>query len=105
MENWIWLLILQRIIDSTCPFTSKVGAVLNVITLIAVLMFCILCFFYAPEWWYGLVATGIFLFGSLLIPKINPNDAGPVFRIYSGIASHLSPIIVLLMYLFLLDVI
>lgn len=105
MENWIWLLIIQTIIRSTCPFTSKVGAIFSVITLIAIPVFCILCFFYAPEWWYGLVSIGILLFGTLLIPRINPDDTGTVFRIYSGIASHLSPIIVLLMYLDLFEVI
>ncbi len=105
MELWIWMLIVNRIIAATCPFTSKIGSILSIVNFIAVPVFCILCFFYATSWWYGLVAWAIYLFTVLFIPKINPNETGVLFRIYSGIFSHLNILIVVLMYLSLFKVI
>lgn len=105
METWIWMLIAYRIIALTTPFTSKIGALLGMVTTIAVPIFCVLCFFFATKWWYGLVALGIYLFGTLFTPRINPDDMGKAARIYSGIFSHVTPIIVILMYLSLFGVI
>lgn len=105
MELWIWMLIANRIIAATCPFTSKIGAIFGIVKLIAVPIFCILCFFYATYWWYGLVAWAIYIFTVLLIPKINPNEAGELFRTYSGIFSHIDILIVVLMYLSLFKII
>lgn len=105
MELWIWMLIANRIIATTCPHTSKIGAILGTVTSIAVPIFCILCFFIAPSWLYGLAALAIYLFTALLIPKINPNNTNRLFLLYSVIFSHINIIIVLLMYLSLFKVI
>lgn len=105
METWIWLLIAYCIIASTTPFTSKFGSLLGMANIVAVPVFCLLSFFFAPEWWYGLIAFGIFLFGPLLIPRIDPDETGSAFRIYSGIFSHISPVLVVLMYLSLFNII
>lgn len=105
METWIWLLILYRIIASTTPYTSKVGSFLGVVSLIGGLVFCVLCFFFAPEWWYGLVAFGIYFAVALFIPKIDPYRMSSIALIYSAIFSHTTLIIVLLMYLSLFGVI
>lgn len=105
METWIWLLIAYRIIASTTPFTSKIGTLFGMVNTIAVPIFCLLCFFFAANWWYGLVALGIYMLGPLFIPKINPDNMGTTARIYSGIFSHTTPIFVVLMYLALFGVI
>jgi len=105
METWIWLLIAYSIISNTTPYTSKIGALFEMLTIIAVPIFCLLCFFFADEWWYGLIALGIYLLGILVFPKINPDNMGTAARVYSGIFSHIAPIIVVLMYLSLFEVI
>lgn len=105
METWIWMLIVYRIFASTSPFTSKIGAILGWITAVAVPIFCILCFFFAGAWWYGLVAWGIYFLGTLLIPKIDADNAGTALCMYSAVVSHLQPVIVLLMYLSLFKII
>ena len=105
METWIWLLIAYSIIVSTTPYTSKIGSFLGVVCAIAVPIFCFLCFFFAPKWWYGLVTLGIFFGVPLLTPRIDPNTMGNLSRIYSGIFSHILPVLVVLMYLSLFGII
>lgn len=105
MELWIWLFIAYKIIGATCPFTSKIGSVLNFFAMIASYIFMILVFFFAPCWWYGLVLVAITLVTLFVIPKINPGNCGPAMYIYSGLFSHLSPILVIFMYLSLFGII
>lgn len=104
MTLWIWLFIAYKIIGSTCPFTSKIGSVLNFLSMIASYIFMILVFFFAPHWWYGLILIGISLIILFIIPRIDPNECGSKMRIYSGIFSHLSPVLVILMYLSLFGI-
>lgn len=105
MELWIWLFIAYKIIGATCPFTSKIGSVLIFLSMIASYIFMILVFFFAPHWWYGLVLIAITLITLFAIPKINPSNCGSLMYFYSGIFSHLSPILVILMYLSLFGII
>lgn len=105
LESWIWLCFIYNVIGSTCPYTSKIGSVLGFLSLIAGIVFTVLCFFVAPSWIYGFFPIGISLIVTMLTPKIDVNNIGPIFKIYSGIFSHLLPIIMILMYLSLFDVI
>lgn len=105
METWIWLLLLDRIIAGTCPFTSKIGSVLNLITAVAVPVFCLLCFFFAQQWWYGLIALGLYFLVPIFIPKIDGHNVSNAYRVYSGIFSHANILVVILMYLSLFEVI
>lgn len=105
MENWIWILLVERIISSTCPFTSKIGSALNLITSIAVPIFCLLCFFISTHWWYGLIAFGEYLIIPLLTLRVSRNTTNLYLRIYSGIFSHLNILVVILMYLSLFRII
>ncbi len=99
MYLWIWLYLANKLIGATCPFTSKLGGILNMLSMIAKFVFIILAFIFAPHWWYGLILLGISAFVPLLVPKINPESCGHAMHIYSGIFSHISPILVVLMYL------
>ena len=108
METWIWLLMVERFFSSTCPFTSKIGSTFGLITVPAVIVFCVLCFFFAERGWiYGVIAFAIYFLVPLFIPKIDTNEAmySKAFCIYSGIFSHLTLPIVVLMYLSLFKVI
>ncbi len=99
MYLWLWLYIANKLIGATCPFTYKFGALLNILSMVASYVFIILAFIFAPHWWYGLILIGVTIAIPLFMPKINPDDCGTVMLIYSGIFSHLSPILVILMYL------
>lgn len=99
METWFWLFVAYEFIGATCPFTSKVGGFLSWIAMIASYIFIVLAFFYAPHWWHGLLLVAVMFFVPLLTPRINPNNCGDTFKVVSGVLTHLSPILVLLMYL------
>lgn len=101
---WLWLLIGDRILSSLTPFTSKFGAIVNTIAMIAEMVFCVLCFFFAPVWWYGLVAAAIYFCVPALVPKINPSNLSKLYINISGTVSFLHPVLVALMYLSLFNV-
>lgn len=105
MKLWILLFIVYKIIGATCPFTSKIGSLLNFLAMIAAYVFMILVFFFAPFWWYGLILIGISLILLFVIPRIDPSECGALMHLYSGLFSHLSPILVILMYLSLFGII
>ena len=104
MEIWIWLFVAYRIISSTTPLTSKVGALLGMVNMVAVPVFCVLCFVCVSAWWYGLIALGIYLLVPMLVPRIDPDETGSIFRAYSMIFSHVSTILVVFMYLSLFGI-
>lgn len=105
METWIWLFIANRILASLCPYTSKIGAYIGWVALVAVLVFIVLTFFFAGKWWYGLISLAIYFGIPLLMPKINPVSMSDNGRIISGIGSTINYVIVALMYLSLFKVI
>lgn len=92
------LLAVKAILAATCPFTSKIGGLLNLLAMIADTVFVILLAFFAPHWWYAIVAAVIYFVITMLIPKVTTDDYGSVARFYSAIGSHLSPILTLFMY-------
>lgn len=93
------LLAVKAILSVTCPFTSTIGGLLNFLTMIADTVFVILLAFFAPHWWYALVAVSIYFVITMLIPKVNPNNYGSIARVYSAIGSHLSPFLTIFMYI------
>ena len=105
MELWLILLVINRVLASLCPFTTKIGSVISMLTFVASLVFIVLVFFFAPHWWYGLIAVAIFLVVPHLLPRINPDAMSENARILSGIGSTVNNIIVVLMYLALFHVI
>lgn len=104
MEAYLWLFVAYKIIGATCPFTSKAGSILSLAAMIASFIFIVLSFFFASHWWHGLLLIAILLIVPLLTPKINPNDCGHTYKVVSGVMSHLSPVLVLLMYLSLFGI-
>lgn len=106
MELYIWLYIVDKIIGTTCPFTSKFpGVPLTWLSMIASWVFIALTFFFANHWYHGIILLLIEWLLPLLIPKTDPNSGGIGLWIYSMIFSHLSPVLVILMYLSLFNVI
>ncbi len=105
MEIWIWLLLISTIVGSTCPYTTPIGAILGAVTVIAKPIFCILCFFFAPAWWYGLIALSIQYLLPAIIAPIDIVSTGKLFTIYSFVFSHLNIVFVVLMYLSLFGII
>ena len=99
METWLVLFIINRVLASLCPFTTKLGNVISTITFVATLVFMVLVFFFAPHWWYGLIVVGLFLLVPHLMPRINPETLNENARIISGIGSTVNNIVVVLMYL------
>ncbi len=104
METWMILFVVSGILSSTCPFTSRIGALFGSVTVIAKPIFVVLSFFFSPVWWYGLIAASIYLFIPLLIPKVDPLEYGKAARVYSSIGSHANIVIVILMFLNLFGV-
>lgn len=72
--------------------------------MIAEITFCVLCFFFAPAWWYGLIAIAIYLLAPVLVPKIDPDNLSKLYIGFSGTVSFLHPVLVALMYLSLFNV-
>lgn len=105
MATWIWLFIVNRVLASLCPFTSKAGAFLGWIEVVAEIVFVALTFFFADKWWYGLIALAIYFLVPVLMPRIDPNNMGTNQRILSGIGATINCVIVVLMYLSLFNVI
>lgn len=104
MKTWLILFIVCEFISATAPITSKVvGQALGLVSVIAKFVFMALVFFFAPHWWYGLITLGIFFLLPMFV-QVNPNavQRNPIASIYSIIASHLQPIVIVLMYYFLL---
>ena len=104
MTTIIVLFVIDRILAATCPLTSKVGAFLGVFNMIATIVLIVLSFFFAPQWWYGLVFAALYLLIPMLTPRIDAGGLGTFGRLYSSIGSHLSPIITVIMYLLLFGV-
>lgn len=99
METWLVLFVINRVLASLCPFTTKIGSVISSLAFVATLVFMVLVFFFAPHWWYGLIVVGLFLLVPHLMPRINPEALSENARIISGIGSTVNNIIVVLMYL------
>lgn len=102
---WIWLLVGDRVLSALTPFTSKFGATINLLSMIAEIAFCIICFFYASAWWYGLIALAVYFFMPVFVPKLNPDNLSDRYIAISGTLSFLHPVLVVLMYLSLFNVI
>ena len=94
----------NRVLVGLCPFTSKLGGVLSWIAILAELVLIVLAFFFALHWWYGLIMAGLYLVIPLLLPRINPESLSDKAKLWSGIVSHVSIVIVVLMYLVLFGV-
>ena len=105
METWLVLFVINRVLASLCPFTTKIGSVISSLAFVATLAFIVLTFFFAPHWWYGLIVLAVFLIVPLLLPRIDPEGMSENARIMSGIGSTVNNIIVVLMYLALFHVI
>jgi hypothetical protein len=105
MESWIAYFVINRVLTCLCPYTSKIGGVISIPCLVATFVFIVLTFFFAPLWWYGIIAIAIYLFIPVLIPKIDPNAMGPTSRMLSGVGSIIAEALVVLMYLSLFKVI
>jgi len=99
MESWIYLFIIERVLASTCPFTIKVvGQILGLVSMIATIVFVLLTFFFAPKWWYGLIACAIYFITPMLTPRIDPTSKSVSLWWYSMIGSFLNPVLIVLMY-------
>ena len=71
MRIIVYLFIAIRIIAATCPYTIKgIGPVLGIVSMVAEIAFIALAFFYAPEWWYGIIALAIYFVIPLFVPKV-----------------------------------
>ena len=46
------LIAIRAVINSLCPFTSKLGSVLGILDIVAFYVFVIIAFFVAPHWWH-----------------------------------------------------
>ena len=104
--TWMWLLAIKQFLSLTCPYTSNIGNVLNLLSLVGSVVFFVLVPFFAPHWWYLLIAIGIYLVAMLISPRIDPNAPhNDAFRAYSITGSFVEPVIVVLMYLSLFGVI
>lgn len=103
MKLWIILFVINRILSSTCPYTSKIGKDIGIISVIVTLLFIPLSFIFAQKWWYGLIAMGIYFIFPLFIPKIQPYITKTGWW-YSMIGSHVNIIILIFMYLSLFNI-
>lgn len=61
------LYAVSEILAATCPFTSKIGSLLGVLVMFARYAFVILCFIFAPHWWYGFIPIGITILSWIVI--------------------------------------
>ena len=106
METWIYLFIVKQILAATCPYTIKgIGQFLGLVSMVATIVFVVLTFFFAKEWWYGLIACAIYFLIPMFLPKVNPYSTNKAFILYSNIGSLAGIIIIVLMYLSLFSII
>lgn len=105
MESWIIFFVINRVLACLCPYTSKIGSVISMFCMVATLVFIVLTFFFASQWWYGIIVIAIYMLIPVLIPKIDPNAMGTTARMLSGIGSIIADALVVLMYLSLFNVI
>lgn len=102
---WIWLLLIgSKVLSMLAPFTTRVGAMVDTLAVVAEVLFCGLCFFFAPAWWYGLIAGAIWLLAPFLVPKYDPAQLPQGYVAVSKVLSWIKPILVVLMYLLLFEV-
>ena len=103
---WMWLLAIKQFLNLTCPYTRPIISVLSIFELTASVAFFILIPFFAPHWWYILIAICIYLVTIIITPRIDANaPRAQVFHIYSFVGSIVSPVLLVLMYLSLLEII
>ena len=111
MRTWAILFIIKLILGATCPLTyKKIGRIVELVDMIATVVFVILVFFLTNyKVGLGTIAAAILVAFFVPTPDINRIDDnrmfGYYFRIYSLIGSILSPILLILMYLDLFEVI
>lgn len=98
-QLWYWMFVASSIFGMTCPKTSAIGGVLNLIGMIAKYAFIVLAFFCGAHWWYGLVLLATRLLLMVIVPRIDANNLTPGETLYSIIFSHIEPIVVLIMYI------
>lgn len=105
MSIWVVLFIIKQVLAATCPVTTKIiGQIINTIVLIATILFIVLVFVHT-NWKMGLVAVGIFFIVPIIVPKINTDNISDAFKLYSLVGSAISPVLLVLMYLSLYNVI
>lgn len=99
MELWMILIAIRAVINSLCPFTSKLGSVLGILDIVAFYVFVIIAFFVAPHWWHGLIALAINFIVPLFTPRVDPNSFSDMARLVSFVLSFISPLLTVGMYL------
>lgn len=96
---WFWLFVAERFIASTCPRTSKLGSILNMLSMAAILVFIVLSFFFAEQWYYGLILGAIYLLVPFFTPRVDANNMSGGGIVWSMIGSHLVPFITIAIYI------
>lgn len=107
MCTWMWLLAAKSFLVKYYKLTTTLGNLVSTLELIGTIVFFVLIPFRAPHWWYLLIAIGVYAIVFILSPfkRPNPYDQSPELTdMKDAIGSHLSPIILVLMYLYLFNV-
>lgn len=70
MKTYLILLAIESALSCTCPLTIKgKGQFLEFVLMFAPWIFIALTFFFAPEWWYGIIACAIYFLVPMLMSK------------------------------------
>ena len=107
MRVWVLLFIVKQMLAATCPVTyRRIGQLVELISLIATIVFIVLVFSVTKDWKLGVGAIGIFVIVPLLMPKVRTDNISGWLRLYSLVGSVLDPILLAWMYfsLFKMDV-
>lgn len=103
-EPWFWFLITGKVLNSLCPYTIEgIGPIISILNMLARIVFFVLVFFFAYEWWYGLVAIVANFIVPFFLPRIDPNNLSETGQAFSVGGSAISVVMTIMSYVMLFE--
>lgn len=101
-EPWLLFLIAGKVLSSLCPYTIEdIGPIISILNMLARIVFLILVFFFAKEWWYGLVAILLNFIVPFFLPRVDPKNLSEIGQAFSVGGSALSVVMTIMSYVML----
>ncbi len=97
-QVWFWCFVASGFIAGMCPF----GGISGTLNLIARIVFMVLVFFKAEEWWYGLILIAINFLVPLLTPRVDPHAMTGGGRLISVVGNIVALALTVVSYVSLL---
>ena len=103
-EPWFWFLIAGKVLNSLCPYTIEgIGPIVSILNMLARIVFLVLVFFFANEWWYGLLAIVANFIVPFFLPRIDPYNLSELGQGLSVGGSTISVVMTIMSYVMLFN--